>query len=83
MFTAPYAPHLPHLTHPTHHTLHTLPYAPPHAHHPISTMAGYKVNCLGGETELDVRSFSYSGAAKRSLRQPIERARKVRCPMAI
>jgi len=34
------------------------------------------VNSFGGETELDVAAYQYSGGAKRSLRQPIERARR-------
>ncbi|GAX74377.1 hypothetical protein CEUSTIGMA_g1825.t1 [Chlamydomonas eustigma] len=37
---------------------------------------GFFVNAFGGETEINTATFSYSGHAKRSLRQPIERARK-------
>eukprot|EP00798_Chlamydomonas_sp_ICE-L_P024925 gene24925-10576_t len=46
------------------------------AHHLSSSTTGYQINSFGGETELDVASYTYSGHAKRSLRQPIARARK-------
>ena len=60
-------------------TLHTCPdpAPPPWPSLPCSEL-GFLVNAYGGETEIDAASFSYSGYAKRSLRQPIEKARKVR-----
>lgn len=38
--------------------------------------AGLRINGMGGETEIDVQRYSYSGNAKRSLRQTAEWAKK-------
>lgn len=37
---------------------------------------GYSINNMGGETEIDVAKFTYSGHAKRGLRQPPQHAKK-------
>lgn len=34
----------------------------------VNSDAGLRINSLGGETELDVQRYSYSGNAKRSLK---------------
>ncbi len=51
----------------------------PHSNSPPPPLSrlGFKVNAFGGETVLDVGAYSYSGFAKRSLRQTIDRARRV------
>lgn len=42
----------------------------------ILSQLGFKVNMMGGETEIRAASYKLSGQAKRGLRQSIERAKK-------
>ncbi|MEW5316976.1 MAG: hypothetical protein WDW38_008312 [Sanguina aurantia] len=42
----------------------------------VLSAAGLRINGMGGETEIDVQRYSYSGNAKRSLRQTAEWAKK-------
>lgn len=43
-----------------------------------SKFVGYHVNCMGGETEIHIDTYSYAGNGKKALRLAAGRANKVR-----